>query len=167
MKKIHSKKAFTLVELLIAILIIAASWSIAATLTPKGQTAKREAQKLQTKLEMSFAQAERKKTKCTILFYKEDPSKILLYWNAEDISEDISTKDCEYKCNKSYYTNIVNGFHRAEIEYKITGATNDPDSMGIKGADGSYRYIILAKTGRLRQDDQPFSWGSWGWDRNW
>lgn len=169
MKKIHSKKAFTLVELLIAILIIAASWSIALTLTPKGQTAKREAQKLQTKLEMSFAQSERKKTKCTILFYKEEPSKILLYWNAEDVSEDISTKDCEYKCNERLYTKVVNGFHRAEIEYGLKNSTSDFGRIGIKGADGSHYYIVMSEVGHLRQEAEipDKDLNKWGWGKNW
>ena len=44
--KMKSKNAFTLVELLIAIVIIAASFTLVSTIKPQGQTAKREAERL-------------------------------------------------------------------------------------------------------------------------
>ena len=113
MKKIHSKKAFTLVELLIAILIIAASWSIALTLTPKGQTAKREAQKLQAQIEENH-----KLVTMNIRYLKEigvmNYQKIFIKFydlflmdpsNFEDIFAKYDTADLINKLNKN--VNIV------------------------------------------------------------
>lgn len=142
MKKIHSKKAFTLVELLIAILIIAASWSIAATLTPKGQTAQREAERLAMLLEKTMSQAMRIHDDFELKVDMINKNVQNIYINFDKIkSDDIfitAMKDCYYNFNKN------------NLQYSAKHGTMTGVSIIVTGADEKERKVKISVQGRVK-----------------
>lgn len=156
MKKIHSKKAFTLVELLIAILIIAASWSIAATLTPKGQTAKREAERLAMLLEKTMAQAIRTHVGFALIFDSNHSEKITIRQgkasNALEAESEfiVASEGCSFdrknsnnELQKTLYYSAVHGTMSPGVTIQINNAPEPP------------HYVIISGQGRVRMSATP------------
>ena len=170
-----TRKAFTLVELLIAMLIMAASWYIAMTYSSNGQTAQREARKLQAILESNFAKAERQHKNIRLLFYKDNFKKISVHWIDDDVSEDITlTEGCECRCNKSLYNDSTNSeiagtTRRVHVVYTFDEQSFSPTCLiGVAGAaDDDYSYFTLSLEGHLSVLSPTPTTDNWGWGKKW
>ena len=149
-----TRKAFTLVELLIAMLIMAASWYIAMTYSPKGQTAKREAQRLATLLEKTMAEAERNHRGFNLIYKKAEKNKFFIsYGNSENGNEEeliTATKDCTYELlNETGNNAMAKCTYSAEYGTMTPGAT-----IEITGADGSTYCTKISGQGKVRTTEK-------------
>ena len=134
--KMKSKNAFTLVELLIAIVIIAASFTLVSTIKPQGQTAKREAERLVMLLEKTMAQAERTHADFDLIFDSSGTMDTIYIERGKENSKDVfikASEGCSFKVDSSTQNRVYSAEH---------GTLSPGLTITVNGSDGSVNISI-------------------------
>lgn len=135
--KNNKRKAFTLVEILIAILIIAASWTITATIKPFKQTAKREAGNIASFLFTQTTRSMRKHIRVSFTFHTINGKNIIAAnWDGDErVSFDC---ECSVSCNQT------------NIPFDFASDTFDTDAkIEIADENGGIYYIHIDEGGAI------------------